>query len=359
MRGGERCLEAVCELFPDADIFTLIHISGSVTDTIESHKITTSYIQKLPGKNFRHHLPLFPHAIQQFDLSGYDFVISFSHCVAKGVNVPKDVPHLCYCYTPMRYAWYMRDEYLSTFNFITKRLAQMMLDFLRAWDRKSSTRVTHFIAISQNVRNRIKHAYNRDSMIIFPPVDCDRFVVSNRDEGYYLVVSALVPYKRNDIAVKALSSMPDRKLVVVGNGPQLNNIKSMAKANVTFVETASDEEVAEYMKGCKALLFPGEEDFGIVPLEVQACGKPVITYGRGGALETVVGLDESRPEQADATGVFFHEQNPEALREAILFFEKNRSKINPAKCRDNAMKFSRPLYKQSMQKYIQEVLEEI
>lgn len=359
MRGGERCLEAVCELYPEADIFTLVHVPGNVSKTIESHRIITSYIQKLPGKNFRSFLPLFPHAVGRFNLNDYDFVLSFSHCVAKGVKVPGHITHICYCHTPMRYAWHMQEEYLRQFGRLKKRLARVIFEHLRSWDRKTSAAVTQFIANSRNVQKRIKLTYDRDSEVIYPPVDCGRFEISGRDEGYYLIVSALVPYKRNDIAVEAFGSMPDRKLLVVGNGPELNNLKSIAKANVTFIEKADDEEVAGYMKGCRALLFPGEEDFGIVPLEAQACGKPVIAYGRGGAMETVIGLDESRPRQGDATGIFFHEQNPKAFRDAVLSFEKNQDKISPVKCRENAMRFDRPRYKQSMQKYIKSVVGEI
>jgi glycosyltransferase involved in cell wall biosynthesis len=357
MRGGERCLEAVCELYPDADIFTLVHFPGSVSKTIESHNVRTSYVQRLPGSSekFRLYLPLFPHAIQEFDLTGYDCVLSFSHCVAKGVKVPQGVPHICYCYTPMRYAWHMRHAYLSTLRQPKKLLIEYVLDRLKNWDRRTSSRVTHFVAISSNVRGRIKQAYNRDSVVIYPPVECSRFDISEDDDGYYLVVSALVPYKRIDIAVEAFGS-GDRKLVVVGNGPELSRLKSMASANVVFVENANDNEVVEYMKKCRALLFPGEEDFGIVPLEAQACGKPVIAFGKGGALETVTAPDQARMENANPTGIFFYEQNAEALRRAILQFEGMREKFAPNKCRNNALRFDRSIYKQSMQKYIQAVI---
>jgi len=187
MRGGERCLEAVCELYPDADIFALVHFPGSVSETIESHTIHTSYIQRLPGniKTFRRYLPMFPNAIQRFDLTGYDCVLSFSHCVAKGVRAPPNMPHICYCHTPMRYAWYMRSEYLSGFSHLKKRTAEVMLDYIRNWDRKTSSRVTHFIAASKNVQNRIKQAYNRNSVVIYPPVECNRFAISDDDDGYY------------------------------------------------------------------------------------------------------------------------------------------------------------------------------
>jgi rhamnosyltransferase len=357
MRGGERCLEAICEIYPDADIFTLVHFQGSVSETIETHKIQTSYIQHLPGstKYFRTYLPLFPHAIQQFDLSGYDCVLSFSHCVAKGVKIPEGLLHICYCHTPMRYAWHVRDAYVSTLPQPKRLLTEHVLNYLKNWDAKVSSRVTHFIANSKNTQNRIREAYDRDSIVIYPPVECDRFAISNSDDGYYLVLSALVPYKRIDIAVKAFAAT-GQKLVIVGNGPELPRLKGMASANIFFVDNADDNEVVEYLKKCRALIFPGEEDFGIVPLEAQACGKQVIAFGKGGALETVIGLDQTQP--ANATGIFFYEQTPESLQESVLLFEKVRDRFDARKCRDNVLRFDRHIYQQSMQNYIQSVIAE-
>jgi len=357
MRGGERCLEAACELYPDADIFTLVHIHGSVSKTIESHNIYSSYIQRIPGntKDFRRYVLIFPHAIRQFDLSSYDCVLSFSHCVAKGVKVPKRIPHICYCHTPMRYAWYMRDEYLSKSNTLKKKIAEVMLDYLKNWDRRTNSGVRHFIANSKNTRNRIKQAYNRDSIIIYPPVECDRFALSNEDYGYYLIVSALVPYKRIDIAVKAFDTA-NQKLVVVGNGPELNYLKSTASVNISFVTNANEDEVVEYMKKCRALIFPGEEDFGIVPLEAQACGKPVIAFGKGGALETVVGINQTALNRSDPTGLFFYEQTPQALRGAILAFENMPDKFAPENCRNNALRFDRSVFMQALPAYIENII---
>jgi glycosyltransferase involved in cell wall biosynthesis len=358
MRGGERCLDAVCEIHPDADIFTLVHFPGSVSKTIESHVIRTSYIQQLPGniKNFRLYLPLFPHAIKQFDLSGYDFVLSFSHCVAKGVKVPQGVPHVCYCHTPMRYAWHMRDEYLSRYHWPTKWSAEVLLDYLKNLDAKTSPRVTQFIANSKNTQSRIRKAYGRDSTVIYPPVECGRFAVSCDDDGYYLIVSALVPYKRIDIAIEAFGSGFGRKLIIVGDGPELSRLKRMASANVSFVDNADDNKVVEYTKKCRALVFPGEEDFGIVPLEAQACGKPVIAFGKGGALETVIGLDRTSNDRTNATGIFFYEQSPQALRQAIRQFEKVRDWFDPGKCRDNALRFDRSIYQKNIQDYILQIV---
>lgn len=357
MRGGERCLEAVCELYPDADIFTLVHFPGSVSATIESHGIHTSYIQRLPWgrEKFRRWLPFFPRAIRQFDLSDYDFVLSFSHCVAKGVRVPAGVPHICYCHTPMRYAWHMRREYLRRLGALQRPAAALVLNYLRNWDRRRSCGVTHFVAVSRNVQERINDAYGRESVLIHPPVDCSRFGLSKANDGYYLIVSALVPYKRVDLAVEAFSGF-DRKLLIVGNGPELSFLKGTAGGNVSFVNDADDREVVEYMQKCRALIFPGEEDFGIVPLEAQSCGKPVIAFGKGGALETVVGLERNSEADASATGMFFHEQSPEVLRRVILQFEERESEFDGRACRGNALRFDRAIYKRSMQDYILSVL---
>ena len=229
MRGGERCLEAICELYGDADIYTLVYFPGTVSEIIESHNIFTSYIQRLPGNidTFRRYLPLFGHAVQRFDLSEYDCVFSFSHCVAKSVRVPKGIPHICYCHTPMRYAWHMRDEYLSAYKGLKRFVAGAMLDYLKNWDRRTSAGVTHFIANSQNTQNHIKNFYNRDSVVIYPPVDHERFTISGEDDGYYLVVSALVPYKRVDLAVSAFKDL-NQKLLIVGKGPELSHLREMA-----------------------------------------------------------------------------------------------------------------------------------
>ncbi len=357
MRGGERCLEIVCEIYPDADIFTLVHLPGSVSKTIESHTIHTSYIQKLPGdiNKFRQYLPLFSHAIEKFDFTGYDCVLSFSHCVAKNVKVPKNIPHICYCHTPMRYAWHMRNDYLKSLNFIKRIPAAFLLDWLKKYDKSTAARVTHFIANSKNVQNRIKQAYNADSVVIYPPVDCERFAVSAQDDGYFLVVSALVPYKRLDIAIKAFNDTT-RKLLVVGNGPELQKLKNLASNNISFVENAGDREVVGYMQRCTALIFPGEEDFGIVPLEAQACGKPVIAFGKGGALETIIGLKDGITKVEDATGIFFNQQTPGALKEAVSLFEKVKGRFDAQKCRANALKFDRPLYKKTIREYVQNVM---
>jgi len=353
MRGGERCLEAACELFPQADIFTLVHYSGSVSKTIESHNIYTSYIQNLPGnsKTFRRYLPFFPHAVERFDLNGYDCVLSFSHCIAKGAKVSKHAPHICYCHTPVRYAWHKRDDYLQRMSKPKQFIAGIILDHLKRWDLKTASRVTHFIANSINVKGRIKETYDRDSTVIYPPVDCDRFTISKGSEDYYLVISALVPYKKIDLAIKAFNGF-SRKLLIVGNGPELSRLKDTASRNIIFIEKASDQEVGDYLQRCRALIFPGEEDFGIVPLEAQACGKAVIAFGKGGALETIKGLGTKGNPSKDSTGCFFYEPNADSLRQAVLFFEKNIDRIGTENCRQNALRFDRSIFKKSLKNHI-------
>jgi glycosyltransferase involved in cell wall biosynthesis len=356
MRGGERCLEAMCRVYPQADIYSLVHYPDNISEAIESHKITSSYIQKLPGnkKTFRRYLPLFQNAIRRFDFSKYDLVLSFSHCVAK--DIMAKVPHISYCFTPMRYAWYMREEYLGKMSQFKRLIAESMLNYLQKKDMQGANGVTEFIAISKNVQARIKQAYNRDSAIIYPPVECNRFNVSQTDDGYYLIVSALVPYKRIDIAIEAFNHS-DKKLIVVGTGKELNYLKNISVSkNIIFIENASDTQVEEYLKNCRALIFPGEEDFGIVPLEAQACGKPVIAFGRGGVLETVITSDTNKEGEAGATGVFFYKQTPSDLMAAVSNFEHNSNLFKAENSRNNALKFDLSNYQSAMKNYIEKFI---
>ncbi|MCD6174188.1 MAG: glycosyltransferase [Planctomycetes bacterium] len=354
MRGGEKCLLAMCEVYPNADIYTLVHYPENFSGEFEKHRITTSFIQKLPGngRTFRHWLPLFPKAVESFDLSGYDLVLSFSHCVAKGVKVPAGVPHICYCHTPMRYAWDMRQSYLSGMNPLKKRVVSLLLDSLKKWDRSTASRVDHFIANSRYVQQRIEDCYGRDSKVIYPPVDIEQFSVSSRHDDYYLILSAMVPYKRIDLAIQAFNQN-GKRLIAAGGGPDYNRLKEMAEPNIEFVLDPDDAMVEHLYAGCRALIFPGEEDFGIVPLEAQACGKPVIAYGKGGALETVIGLDD--PDTAP-TGVFFHHQTATDLQAAIDCFEDNTAVFIPQNCRQNSERFNQTRYKSEMTEFIQNIM---
>lgn len=356
MRGGEKCLEVFCELFPKATVFTLIHKKGSVSPVIEAMDIRTSYLQHVPGitKNYRNFLPFFPAAIESFDLSGYDLVLSSSHCVAKGVKVPKGALHICYCYTPMRYAWNMFDQYFGREGSLKKYIISRVLEAVKKWDLASNKRVDNFVAISHNVKNRVKFFYERDSDVIYPPVDVAGHEACKKDEGFYLVVSALVPYKKVDLAVRAFNES-GKPLVVIGEGSDTAQLRKEASKNVTFLGWTGAEGLKDHYSRCRALIFPGEEDFGIVPLEAQAHGKPVIAFARGGALETVVPLDGSQvtSHQSQATGVFFYEQTEKALNEAIGIFEANKDKFDPAAIRQNALKFDRDRFKREIAEYVE------
>ncbi|MBI1807872.1 MAG: glycosyltransferase [Ignavibacteria bacterium] len=349
MRGGEKVLEVLCELFPDAPIFTLVHREGNLSQTIERMNIKTSFIQHLPfgRSHYQYYLPAFPAAVKRFDLREFDLVISSSSAVAKGVTVREDAVHMCYCHTPMRYIWDQYEEYFGEgrASTLTRAAMSMSLNYLRRWDVETARGVTHFIANSRNVQERIKRIYHRDSVVIFPPVDVGRFSVSRGDEGYYLIVSALVPYKRVDLAVEAFGSSGER-LVIIGSGSEERRLKAMAGKNIEFLGWVDDRSLQKYYAGCRALIFPGEEDFGIVPVEAMACGKPVVAYGEGGALETVVD---------GKTGILFHERSAVSLLEAI---EKSKKvSLDPESIREHVRQFERERCKQQLGKYIESVVE--
>lgn len=355
MRGGEKCLKALCELYPEADIFTLVYYPEKFDGEFESHRVTTSFIQKLPcnDRTFRRYLPLFPKAIESFDFSGYDFVVSFSHCVAKSIIVPDHVPHICYCHTPVRYVWDFRNQYLDGLNVFRRRFVSLFLDRLQKWDINTTKRVDHFLANSRNVQQKIRRYYGRDSQVIYPPVDVKRFSVSIRNKNYYLVLSALVPYKRIDIAVQAFTQN-GRRLIVAGSGPEYKYLKEMAGSNIKFIINLDDRTAEQLYMDCRALIFPGEEDFGIVPLEAQACGKPIIAYGKGGALETVIVPDPS--DNKAATGIFFDKQDAKSLQNAIEKFESMEDAFNPPNCRLNAERFDVNRYKIEMAECIEAIM---
>ncbi|MEW6536127.1 MAG: glycosyltransferase [Candidatus Auribacterota bacterium] len=337
MRGGEKCLELLCGIFPQAEIFTLLHLPGKVSPEIEAHKIHTSYIQKLPGvaRKYRYYLPLFPAAIENFDLSDFDLVVSSSHCVAKGVLPGVHARHICYCYTPMRYAWDMRHEYfpLKTMPFFKKITIPLMLSKLRTWDISANSRVDEFIAISEHVAKRIKRNYGRDASVIYPPVDSSFYTLSEQQEDFYLMVSALAPYKKVDLAIEAFNKL-GFPLHIIGSGQDEKRLRKMAGDSIVFHGWLPDEQVLQYYQRCRAFIFPGEEDFGITPLEAMCCGKPVVAYKKGGATETVIGY---RPGAQEFTGVFFEEQTVDALCQAVLYARK--LDFSHVKIREHAVKF--------------------
>lgn len=355
MRGGERCLEAFCELFPEADIYTLLHVRGTISETIEKHRIKTSFIERLPKskQHYRHYLPLFPTAIASFDFTGYDLILSSSHCVAKGVRVPRGVCHIAYVFTPMRYIWDQYDTYFNeeTASYPVRTAMKMVRPYLQYWDVHSNKDVYAFVAISSFVAERISRYYDRTSDIIYPPVDLERFSVSSRDDGFYLMVTALVPYKRVDLAIMAFNQLK-LPLKIIGGGPEEGRLKALSGPTIMFLGDQSDEDVSRAYSQCRALIFPGEEDFGIVPLEAMASGKPVIAYGRGGALETVISLDDVSCGGTDPTGLFFFEQTPKAICDAILYFEEYKDKFDPVRIREHIRLFDKEQFKKKMRQYI-------
>jgi glycosyltransferase involved in cell wall biosynthesis len=349
MRGGERCLEVLCELLPHAHVYTLFHFPGTVSAAIERLPIHTSYLQRVPGLRrwYRHLLPLFPRAIASFDLSRHDLIVSLSHCVAKGAGAGSGVRRFCYCFTPMRYLWDQSGAYFNRERCSRATLwaIDRVLPRLRAWDQ--STHPDRYVAISRYVAGRIQQCYGRASDVIHPPVDVERFRVREAAEAFYLVVSALVPYKRIELAVEAANRL-GRRLVVVGKGEEGPRLESIAGPTVSFLGWRDDAEVAELLSRCRALLLPGEEDFGIAPLEAMACGRPVIALGRGGARETVVDLRDRGA--AAPTGILFPEPTVESLVESILELERRQGDLHPVDARRQAERFALPRFREEMER---------
>ena len=360
MRGGEKCLEVLCRRFPDARLYTLIHSQGSTSPAIERMRITTSFLQRLPGaqRHYRYLLPLMPTAIGSLQIpDDVDLVVSFSHAVAKSIQPPPGVPHICYCFTPMRYAWHRRADYFRVSSTRKKPIAaarNLVLDWIRQWDRSTASRVTHFIAISRTVAERIRECYGRESRIIYPPVDTGFYTPADvKREDFYLYVGALAPYKRVDLAVEAANRL-GRRLVVIGAGTDLHKLQRMAGPTVTLKGWTSDEAIRDHMRRARALIFPANEDFGIVPLEAQACGTPVVALAQGGATETVIGAG-SEANGAGATGFFFDEQTPQSLEAAILSFEADPQRFDPRLARLQAERFALERFERELVGYVEEV----
>ena len=360
MRGGERCLESLCELFPHAPIYTLIQVQGSVSANIESHHIITSFLDKFPfaKTHYRYFLPVFPSAIESFKFKNFDLVMSSSHCVAKGIRVPKGTCHISYVHAPMRYIWDAHDQYFGRKAcFSLGKLAMTVFrKRLQTWDVKTSTRVHSFMANSQNVAQRIKGHYGREATVVYPPVDWQRLSAFDCDEGFYLMVTAFVPYKRVDLAIK-VATRSKISLKIIGKGPEEKRLQKLAGPTVEFLGWKTDEGVREFYRKCKALLFPGEEDFGIVPLEAMASGKPVIAYGKGGVLETVspinpINQTEETSPPTLPTGVFFYEQTESALQEAIQLFESKRDMFQPQAIRASVEYFDKQYFQERIKQVI-------
>jgi len=344
MGGAEKLILLFKEVFPDAPIYTLVYDAGNVDPAFGEMEIDTSFIQKLPGarKYYRKYLPFFPIAVEQFDLREFDVVLSSSTSVAKGVITTSDTLHICYCNTPMRYAWDFYHQYLREAGAIQRLLIPFFMNYIRIWDRLTAERVDYFIANSNNVAKRIEKHYRRTSQVIYPPVDTQLFKPVSQIEDYYLVVSRLVPYKRIDLAVKAFNKL-NKKLVIIGDGPGRKKLQAVARDNVIFMGRLNDEETRRYLASCRALIFPGEEDFGITPLEAQSCGRPVIAYGKGGALETVID---------GKTGLFFAEQSEESLVDGVKRFE-SMEPFDKDAIRDHARQFDVSIFKKSIKEFVE------
>lgn len=358
MRGGEKVLQEIASLYPEADLFTLIHRRGSCPTITAGRDVHTSWLDHLPGvrKYYRYLLPAMPHAIESLDLSDYDLILSTSHCVAKGARKRDDATHICYCHSPMRYIWEQADSYQATMTGLGSLGLGLLRSNLRRWDVRTASRVDRFVANSHNVADRIARFYHRSSRVIYPPVNTEFFSYDEdiEREDYYLVVSAMAPYKRVDHAVEAFRKLPHERLVVIGSGQQEKMLRTIASKNTTFVGWGDDDMIRYHYRRCRALLFPGEEDFGIVPVEAMACGAPVIAYGAGGALETV--RDISDPTQTRPTGLFYPQQTVEHLLEALKQFESVRHQMDPLDAANAASAFSRETFRREYQAMVDRII---
>lgn len=350
MGGSEKVVLAFKEIFPDAPIYTTVYNEDKVDPAFLKMDIRTSFIQRLPfGKTkYQSYLPLMPTAVEQFDLSEYNVVLSSSHAVAKGVVTGAKTLHITYCHTPMRYAWDFYHEYLndSSVGGLKRKLIPWLMNYIRIWDRLSADRVDYFIANSRYVAQRIKKHYRREAEVIYPPVDTSYFTPSADDGDYFFIVSRLIPYKRIDLAVEAFNRL-GLPLKIAGEGPEKERLQAMAGSNIEFLARISDEEMRKHYASCKAFIFPGEEDFGITPVEAQAAGRPVIAYGAGGCLETVM---------PGVTGEFFASQTADALAEVIRRFDP--AKYRPEQIRAHAGQFDREIFKRRIKDFVESKYEE-
>lgn len=348
--GAENLLSAMLSCWPSAPVYTLFHDPDGPTGSIlHGHQVTTSALQNFPGVNryYRSLLPFMPAAIEQFDLSEFDIIISNSYAVAKGVLTGPDQLHICMCCSPIRYAWDLQHQYLKESNKergVQSWIARLILHEIRKWDYRTANGVDQFIAISNFIARRVWKAYRRDSHVIYPPVDVNHFTLHEKKEDFYLSASRLVPYKRINLIVETFTKMPDKKLVVIGDGPDFKKIQALATPNIELLGYQPLDALKDYMQRAKAFIFAAEEDFGIVPIEAQACGTPVIAYGKGGALETVIDGE---------TGVFFKEQNVESLKQSVEKFENLPANWNPHLIRKNAERFSKERFLNEFQQFVQ------
>lgn len=352
--GSEKVVAEFLKVFPDSDLYAVVDFLSAENKTRFNNKpIQTTFIQNLPKakKYYQKYLPLMPLAIEQLDVSQHDIILSSSHAVAKGILTGPDQLHISYVHSPIRYAWDLQHQYLREAGLESgakAMLVRWMLHKIRMWDTRTSNGVDHFIANSNFIAKRIKKVYGRDADVIYPPVDVDSFELEQFKENYYMTASRLVPYKRIDLIVEAFGFMPEKKLIVVGDGPEMAKIKRKAQKNVEILGYQSDLEMQNLMRKAKAFVFAAEEDFGITPVEAQACGTPVIAYGKGGALETVLDINHSKT----PTGILFDKQNCDSIIEAVENFENSKDCYHPEDCRRNAMRFSVERFRMEIENYV-------
>ncbi|WP_373568955.1 glycosyltransferase family 4 protein [Klebsiella pneumoniae] len=351
--GSEKVIKEFIKVFPKAELYSVIDFLSEQDRVKFNHKkAKTTFIQRMPfsSKKYQTYLPLMPFAIEQLDVSKHNIILSSSHAVAKGILSGPDQLHISYVHSPIRYAWDLQHQYLKESGLnkgLKGMLAKWMLHKIRVWDYRTSNGVDHFIANSQFIARRIKKVYGREADVIYPPVDVNAFELNDKKDNYYFTASRLVPYKRMDLIVDAFSLMPDKKLVVIGDGPEMNKIKSKAKNNIEILGYQSNQKMIDCMRNAKAFVFAAEEDFGITPVEAQACGTPVIAFGKGGALETIRPYGVSNP-----TGLFFNEQNSQSIINAVNDFEKMNDLFRPSDCRKNAERFSEERFRNEISTYV-------
>ncbi|KGK81518.1 MULTISPECIES: glycosyltransferase family 4 protein [Pseudomonadaceae] len=358
--GAERVLAALCETWPEADLFAVIDfLCDEDRARLGGKRATTTFIQQLPKARsaYQKYLPLMPLAIEQLDMSAYDLVISSSHAVAKGVLTGPNQLHISYVHSPIRYAWDLQHQYLHEASLdrgVKAKLARMLLHYMRMWDQRTASGVDEFIANSHFIAKRINKSYRRQSTVIYPPVDTSRFTLHEAKEDFYLTASRMVPYKKIPLIVEAFAAMPDKRLVVIGTGPEMERVREVASANVTLMGYQSDEVLRQYMQRARAFVFAAEEDFGIAPIEAQACGTPVIAFARGGVLETIRGLEHEKP-----TGVFYPEQSVDSIVAAVRTFETHCQRISASNCRSNAERFGGERFKQEIKAFVEARIREV
>ncbi|EPL4489341.1 glycosyltransferase family 4 protein [Klebsiella pneumoniae] len=351
--GAERVIKEFLDIFPESELYSIVDfLQPEARNELHGKHAVTSFIQNLPKSknNYQKYLPLMPLAIEQLDVSSHDIILSSSHAVAKGILTGPDQLHISYVHSPIRYAWDLQHQYLREAGFnkgIKASIVKYLLHKIRLWDYRTANGVDHFIANSQFISRRIKKVYNRESTVIYPPVDVERFTLNDKKEDYYFTASRMVPYKRIDLIVEAFSKMPEKKLIVIGDGSEIGKVKSKASKNVEILGYQPNHFMLEHMQNAKAFVFAAEEDFGITPVEAQACGTPVIAFGKGGSLETIRPLGVDNP-----TGLFFSEQTIESIISQVNAFERNVEIFEPENCRLNSLRFSSLRFKNEMDNFI-------